>query len=116
MRQPAGATRRQEGSAMRGRREAMRQPAGGQDDERVAQLIGRQEAMVAGRRDERRQNLVVVRLQTESIGEVAAMVIARIECKPERLCVGDKSQHLSDVVQHGLAGNVAVLDVVRSWF
>ncbi len=38
----------------------------------------------------------------ESIGEVAAMVIARIEQKPERLCVGDESQFLSDVVQNGL--------------
>ena len=37
----------------------------------------------------------------ESIGEVAAMVIARIEQKPERLCVGDESQFLSDVVQNG---------------
>ena len=45
---------------------------------------------------------MVVRLQTESICEVAAVVIARIESKPERLCVGDESQHLSDVVQNGL--------------
>jgi len=58
--------------------------------------------MTPGRRNERRDNLVVVWLQTESIGEVAAMVIARIECKPERLCVGDELQHLSDVVQNGL--------------
>jgi hypothetical protein len=29
------------------------------------------------------KHLVVVRLQTESIGEVAAMVVARIERKPE---------------------------------
>ncbi len=56
-----------------------------------------------GQRDEKRHNLIlVVRLQTESIGEVAAMVIARIECKPELLCVGDESQHLSNVVQNGL--------------
>ena len=34
--------------------------------------------------DERRHNLVVFRVQMESIGKVAAMVIARIECKPER--------------------------------
>ncbi len=47
-------------------------------------------------------HLIVIRLQTELIGEVAAMVIARIERKPERLCVGDESQHLSDVVQNGL--------------
>jgi hypothetical protein len=30
------------------------------------------------------------------------MVIALIEHKPERLCVRDESQHLSDVVQNGL--------------
>ncbi len=55
-----------------------------------------------GRRNERRHNLIVVWLQTESIGEVAAMVVARIDRKPEGLCVGDESQHLSDVVQNGL--------------
>jgi hypothetical protein len=38
----------------------------------------------------------------ELIGEVAAMVIARIECKPERLCVGDEFQEVGDVVQNGL--------------
>ncbi len=36
------------------------------------------------------KRLVLVRVQTESIGKVAAMVIARIERKPERLCVGDE--------------------------
>jgi hypothetical protein len=55
-----------------------------------------------GQRNERRHNFVVFPLQTESIGKVAAMVIARIKCKPERLCVGDELQHLSDVVQNGL--------------
>ena len=30
------------------------------------------------------------------------MAIARIDRKPEQLCVGDESQHLSDVVQNGL--------------
>jgi hypothetical protein len=30
------------------------------------------------------------------------MVIARIERKPERLCVGDEFQEVSDVVQNGL--------------
>jgi hypothetical protein len=34
--------------------------------------------------------------------EVAAMVIARIECKPERLCVGDEFQEVGYVVQKGL--------------
>ncbi len=30
------------------------------------------------------------------------MVIARIERKPERLCVGDEFQEVGDVVQNGL--------------
>ena len=55
-----------------------------------------------GRCEKRRHNLVVVWLQTESIGEVAAIVIACIKHKLERLCVGDESQHLSNVVQNGL--------------
>ncbi len=37
------------------------------------------------------EHLVVVRLQTEAMGEVKAMVIARIERKPEGLGVGDSS-------------------------
>ena len=49
-----------------------------------------------------KEHLVVVRIHTYVIGEVAAMVIACIECKPERLCVGDEPQHRSDVVQNGL--------------
>ena len=36
------------------------------------------------------------------IGKLSAMVIARIERKPEQLCVGDESQHLSNVAQNGL--------------
>ncbi len=32
----------------------------------------------------------MVRLQTEATGKVAAMVIARIECKPEGLGFGDE--------------------------
>ena len=35
------------------------------------------------------KHLVVVGLQTEWIGEVEAMVVARIERKPEQLGVGD---------------------------
>jgi hypothetical protein len=40
----------------------------------------------------------------ELTGKVAAMVIARIERKPEQLCVGvgDESQHFSNVVQNEL--------------
>ena len=55
-----------------------------------------------GQHNERRNNLVIFRLQTESTDKVVAMVIAHIECKPERLCIGDESQHLSNVVQNGL--------------
>ena len=40
-------------------------------------------ATTSGRRDERRHNFIVIRLQMELIGEVAAMVIVRIEGKPE---------------------------------
>ena len=36
-----------------------------------------------GQCDERQHNLVLIGVQTEVIGEVAAMVIARIERKPE---------------------------------
>ena len=36
------------------------------------------------------KHLVVVWLQSESIGEVAALVIARIERKPEGLGAGDE--------------------------
>ncbi len=36
------------------------------------------------------KHLVVVGLQTESTGEVAAMVVARIERKPEGLGIGDE--------------------------
>ncbi len=50
--------------------------------------------------DEKR--LVLVGVQTEATDQVTAMVVARNEQKPERLCVGDDSQHLSDVVQNGL--------------
>jgi len=40
-----------------------------------------------GWRDERRHNFVVFRVQTESTGKVVAMVVARIERKPENFCV-----------------------------
>jgi hypothetical protein len=38
----------------------------------------------------------------EPIGEVAAMVVACIERKPERLGIGDEFEVVSDVVQNGL--------------
>ncbi len=48
------------------------------------------------------EHLVVIWLQTEVMGEVKAMAIARIECKPEGLGVGDESSVLSNIVQNGL--------------
>ena len=38
----------------------------------------------------------------EMTGEVAAMVVACIECKPERLCAGNEFQEVGYVVQNGL--------------
>ncbi len=38
--------------------------------------------------DEKR--LVLIRFQTESIGQVTAMAVARVERKPEQLCAGDE--------------------------
>jgi len=58
--------------------------------------------MTRGWRDMRQHNLVLVGVQTEAIGEVAAIVIARIEQKPERLCAGDEFQEVGYVVQKGL--------------
>ena len=37
------------------------------------------------------KRLILFRVQTESIGEVAAMVIARVERKPERVGFVDES-------------------------
>ena len=52
-----------------------------------------------GWHNKRQHNLIVVGLHTESAGEVTAMVIACIECKPEWLCLGDELQVVSNVVQ-----------------
>ena len=49
-----------------------------------------------------KEHLIFVRLQTDAIGKVAAMVIACIERKPEQFCVGDESQVVSNVVQNEL--------------
>ena len=49
-----------------------------------------------------KEHLAVVRIHTDVIGKVAATGIARIKRKQEQLCVGEESQHLSDVVQNGL--------------
>ena len=51
------------------------------------------------------KHLVLVGVQTESIGQVAAMAVARIERKPERLCAGDEFQEVGYVVQKGLRQN-----------
>jgi len=48
------------------------------------------------------KHLVLVWVQKESIGQVTAMVIARIEQTPERLCAGDEFQEVGYVVQKGL--------------
>jgi hypothetical protein len=55
-----------------------------------------------GRRDERQHNLVVLQVQTESTDKVTAMVVARIERKPEQLCTGDEFKEVGYVVQKGL--------------
>jgi hypothetical protein len=54
--------------------------------------------------DEKRlvKRLILVGVQKESIDQVTAMVVARIEQKPERLCAGDEFQEVSFVVQKGL--------------
>ena len=49
-----------------------------------------------------KEHLVVVRIHMDASSDVTAMVIACIERKPEQLCVGNESQHHSDVVQNGL--------------
>ncbi len=43
--------------------------------------------------------LVLIGVQKESIDQVTAMVVARIELKPERLCAGDEFQEVGFVVQ-----------------
>ena len=50
--------------------------------------------------DEKR--VVLVGVQTEATGQVTAMVVARIERKPERLCAGDEFKEVGYVVQKGL--------------
>jgi hypothetical protein len=50
--------------------------------------------------DEKR--LILVGVQTEATSQVAAMVVARFEQKPERLCAGDEFQEVGCVVQKGL--------------
>jgi len=52
--------------------------------------------------DDHEKRLVLVGVQKESIGQVTAMVVARIEQKPEQLCAGDEFQEVGYVVQKGL--------------
>ncbi len=47
-----------------------------------------------------KEHLVVIRLQSESIGKVAAMVIPRIERKSEGWGTGDEFEVVSNVVQN----------------
>ena len=47
-----------------------------------------------------KEHLVVVQLQLESIGKVAAMIIPRIEGKLEGWGAGDKFEVVSNVVQN----------------
>jgi hypothetical protein len=49
------------------------------------------------------KRLILFRVQTESVGEVAAMVIARIERKPELLGFGDEFEEVGFVVQKGIS-------------
>ncbi len=49
-----------------------------------------------------KKHLVVVWLQPELTGEVAVMVLACIEHKPEGLGAGDEFQIVSNMVQYGL--------------
>ncbi len=40
------------------------------------------------------KHLVLIGVQTEATGQVTAMVAARIERKPERLCAGDEFEEV----------------------
>jgi hypothetical protein len=48
------------------------------------------------------KRLILFRVQTELVGEVAAMVIARIEWKPKWLGFGDEFEEVGFMVQKGL--------------
>ena len=48
------------------------------------------------------KRLIFVGVQTDATGEVTAMVIARIERKPERLCAGDEFEEVGFVVNKDL--------------
>ena len=116
MRQPAGATRqnerrhnktmkRQEGGASRGdahhnqpaRREdewaAQREDEERQCDNKLAvALIWKPaKSRIQRQTGDNEKRIILFRVQTESIGEVAAMVIAHVERKPEQLGFVDES-------------------------
>ena len=65
----------------------MRQQAGHGLDLEASQILYTQHSQAGD--DEKR--LILFRVQTELIGEVAALVIACVEHKPERLGFGDES-------------------------
>jgi hypothetical protein len=48
------------------------------------------------------KRLILVGVQTDATGQVTAMVIARIEQKPERLCAGDEFEEVGFVVKKDL--------------
>ncbi len=48
------------------------------------------------------KRLILVDVQKDATGQVAAMVIARIERKPERLCAGDEFEEVGFVVKKDL--------------
>ena len=62
------------------------------------------------------KRLVLVGVQTESIGQVTAMVVACIERKPERLCAGDEIQEVGNVVQKGLRARRYLKDMLAKNF
>ena len=51
-----------------------------------------------GRCNERQHNLIVFRVQTESTDKVVAMVVARIEQKPEGWGPGEENEEVGNVV------------------
>ena len=110
MRQQADATRRQEGSAMRGwQGEAMKQPAGATRRREGRKRTTRGDVTTSwhdkttpGWRHKRRHNLVVFRAFGSKHGinwRGGSHGHARVERKPERLGVGDELQVVSDVVK-----------------
>ena len=55
-----------------------------------------------GRHNERQLNLIVFRVQTESTGKGAAMVVARIEQKPKGWGTGEENEEVGNVVPYDI--------------